>query len=72
MTTILIDRKMLLKKVPLSERTIFDMEQEGEFPRRIVLSPRKVAWDLAEVDEWIETRKSSGDKPMRPTSFRWP
>lgn len=62
----LINRKKLLAMIPLSERTIFNMEQRGEFPRRIALTSRNVAWDLAEVEQWIETRKSSGDHATRP------
>lgn len=62
----LINRKKLLAMIPLSERTIFNMEQRGEFPRRIALTSRNVAWDLAEVEEWIEARKASGTQPMRP------
>jgi prophage regulatory protein len=63
----LINRKKLLAKIPLSERTIFNMEQRGEFPRRIALTSRNVAWDLAEVEGWIEARKSSGTQAMRPS-----
>lgn len=64
--TILIGRKKLLAMIPLSERTIFNMEQRGEFPLRIQLTSRNVAWDLAEVEEWIEARKSFGTHAMRP------
>ncbi len=63
---ILINRKKLLAMIPLSERTIFNMEQRGEFPRRIALTSRNVAWDLTEVEEWIQVRKSSGTQAMRP------
>lgn len=62
----LINRKKLLAMIPLSERAIYNMEQRGDFPRRIVLTSRNVAWDLDEVGEWIEARKSSGAKPTRP------
>lgn len=62
----LINKKTLLKIIPLSPRTIFNMEQRGEFPRRIALTSRNVAWDLAEVEEWIEERKSSGLQARRP------
>ncbi|WP_374258113.1 helix-turn-helix transcriptional regulator [Aquabacterium sp.] len=62
----LINRKTLLAMIPLSERTIFNMEQRGEFPRRIALTSRNVAWDLAEVELWIEARRSSGAHAMRP------
>ena len=47
---ILINRKKLHSIIPLSERTIYNMEQRGEFPRRIVLTSRSVAWDLAEIE----------------------
>ena len=36
--------------IPLSDRSIFNMEKRGDFPRRIVLTSRNVAWDLAEVE----------------------
>jgi prophage regulatory protein len=62
----LINRKTLLSMVPLSDRTIYNLEQQGEFPRRIVLTTRSVAWDLAEVEEWIEQRRKSVIKAARP------
>ena len=39
----LINRKKLLAMIPLAERTIYNMEQRGEFPRRIALTSRNVA-----------------------------
>ena len=30
------------------------------------LTSRNVAWDLAEVEEWIESRKQSGEQAERP------
>ena len=62
----LINRKTLLAMIPLSDRAIFNMEKRGDFPRRIVLTSRNVAWDLAEVEKWIESRKESEDQPIRP------
>ncbi|MGU9854561.1 helix-turn-helix transcriptional regulator [Pseudomonas sp. LF245] len=62
----LINRKKLQAMIPLAERTIYNMEQRGEFPRRIALTSRNVAWDLAEIEEWIEVRKSSGTQARRP------
>ena len=56
---ILINRKKLHAMVPLAERTIYNMEQRGEFPRRIALTSRNVAWDLAETEAWIELRKQT-------------
>ena len=62
----LINRKTLLAMIPLSDRAIFNMEKRGEFPHRIALTSRNVAWDLAEVEEWIESRKQSGEQAERP------
>ncbi|BBV08825.1 helix-turn-helix transcriptional regulator [Providencia stuartii] len=39
----LINRKTLLKMIPLSDQTIYNLEQRGEFPRRIVLTSRSIA-----------------------------
>ncbi|MFT9364709.1 MAG: AlpA family phage regulatory protein [Gluconobacter sp.] len=63
---VLIDRKKLYAMIPLAERTIFNMERRGEFPRRIALTSRNVAWDLEEVMEWIETRRAQGAQAQRP------
>ena len=63
---IAINRKELLSKIPLSDRTIFDMEKRGEFPQRFCLSNRVVAWDLAEVDAWIEARKNARESEQMP------
>lgn len=62
----LISRKVLLEMIPLSSRTIYNLEKRGEFPRRIALTSRNVAWDLSEVEQWIEERKSSGIQAARP------
>ena len=53
-----IRRKQLREMVPLADSTIFEMEQRGEFPRRFALSSRCVVWDLAEVEAWINSRRS--------------
>lgn len=63
---VLINRKKLLAMIPLATRTIYNMEQRGDFPRRIALTSRNVVWDLAEIEEWIEARKSSGLQASRP------
>lgn len=57
--TRLINRKTLLSMIPLSERAIYDMEQRGDFPRRIALTSRNVAWELSEIEAWIQARKTA-------------
>lgn len=63
---VLISRRQLLSIVPLSDRTIYNLEKRGDFPKRIALTSRNVAWDLGEVEAWIESRKTSGGQPARP------
>jgi prophage regulatory protein len=36
--------------------SIYNMEASGEFPSRIMLGPRSVAWRAVEVHAWIESR----------------
>ncbi|QHG22468.1 AlpA family transcriptional regulator [Pseudomonas sp. DTU12.1] len=60
---VLISKKQLLAMIPLCERTIYNFEKQGKFPRRIALSSRKVVWDLAEVETWIDTCRHSGPAP---------
>jgi len=69
---VLIKRKQLLQKVPLCERTIFDMEQRGEFPKRFTISPRLVAWDLTEVDAWIASHKDARHQAAPPAKRKTP
>lgn len=54
--TILIRREKLHQMIPLSVRTVYDLEQRGEFPRRIALTSRCVVWKLQEVEDWIASR----------------
>ncbi|WP_425350377.1 helix-turn-helix transcriptional regulator [Mesorhizobium temperatum] len=64
-----VRRSQLREIVPLSDTTIYEMEQRGEFPRRFNLTPRCVVWDLAEVETWIEERRnasSAGKIETRP------
>ena len=68
---VLINRKRLMEIIPLSTRTIYNMEQRGEFPRRIALTSRNIAWDLSEVESWIEQRRTSGEQASRPGSGGW-
>ncbi len=54
----LVRREHLRKIVPLSDTTIYEMEQRCEFPRRFYLTSRCVVWDLGEVQAWIEARRA--------------
>ena len=65
-----IRRNQLREIVPLADSTIYEMEQRGEFPRRFALSPRCVVWDLAEVEEWLASRRASPVTRAKPPDVR--
>lgn len=62
---VLISRSQLRQKVPLSDRTILDMEKRQAFPKRFLIG-HKVVWDLAEVDAWIRTQRATGARARVP------
>ena len=62
----LINKKTLLSLIPLSEKAIYNMEKRGDFPKRIALTSRNVAWVLTDVENWIKERQESGEEATRP------
>lgn len=65
-----IRRHQLREMVPLADSTIYEMEQRGEFPRRFALSSRCVVWDLAEVEAWLASRRSTPIVRAQPPDVR--
>lgn len=57
-----IRKTQLRQMVPLADSTIWEMEQRGEFPKRFLLTPRCVVWDLDEVEAWLALRRA---RPIR-------
>lgn len=55
-----VRRPELRKLVPLSDTTIYELEQKGEFPQRFYLTPRCAVWPLGEVLNWIDERRELG------------
>ncbi|MEX3961665.1 helix-turn-helix transcriptional regulator [Paraburkholderia sp. EG286B] len=49
-------RPDVVRKTGLSATTLWRLERDGKFPARRQLSPHCVAWDEAEIDEWLEQR----------------
>ena len=56
--------------VPLADSTIWEMERRGEFPKRFLLTPRCVVWDLAEVEAWLERRRNQPIRRAPPPDVR--
>ncbi|WMY72731.1 AlpA family phage regulatory protein [Buttiauxella selenatireducens] len=49
----LVDMKMAMEITTLSRRTLLDMEERGEFPERVQVTPGRTAWLLSEIVSWI-------------------
>ena len=58
----LLGRKRIIRKpellniIGLSDPTIWRMEKNGDFPKRLRLGGNSCGWLEAEVNEWIEER----------------
>lgn len=59
-------RKELRELVPLSDTTIYELEQKGKFPKRFYLTSRCVVWSLAEVAAWIDERRQARNSASSP------
>jgi prophage regulatory protein len=62
-----LTRKALCEKLGLSPGTVYRLERHGDFPKRIVIGPRRVAWDCDQVEEWMRQRRDAGAK-LTPVS----
>ena len=60
----LILRPERRRLVPLGEATIWRMERRGEFPRRIAISAKRVAWRKSEIETWLEKRATASLPPF--------
>ena len=57
-----VRRTELKRLVPLSDTTIYELEQKGEFPKRFYLTPRCVVWPLNEILNWLDERKAASQR----------
>lgn len=44
--------------IKYSRQYLYVLEQRGQFPKHIRLSPRRVVWDEAEVVAWLAQRSA--------------
>jgi prophage regulatory protein len=59
--THLITKAELRRMVPYTPQHILRLEKQNKFPKRIQVGDNRVAWILAEVQMWIDTRVSQRD-----------
>ena len=52
----ILKQKEVVYLTGLSRVTIWRLEQRGDFPTKIVLSPNRVGWLENEVSDWIASR----------------
>jgi predicted DNA-binding transcriptional regulator AlpA len=48
--------KDVVRMTSIGKVTIWRLEQRGEFPEKIVLSPNRVGWIEDEISDWIASR----------------
>lgn len=60
MSRTLIRRSELRRRVPYSDVHIWRLERAGQFPHRVQLGPRSVAWYEDEIEEWCASRMRAG------------
>ena len=46
-------------RLGVSQSTIQRLEKAGDFPRRVRLGPRAVAWRASEIEDWIADRAAA-------------
>ena len=47
----------VIAMVGMSRTTLWRMERDGTFPKRLQLSTRNVGWNRSSVVRWIQERK---------------
>lgn len=52
-----INKAELLKIIPLSHTTIWELEKAGDFPARFYLTGRTPVWDYDAVITWLNNRQ---------------
>lgn len=52
----------VIKLVALGRSTIYSMIQRNAFPRPVKLSRRAVGWHQRDIDAWLESRATTGER----------
>jgi prophage regulatory protein len=52
----LITRKNLKNYIPYSVSHIYRLEKAGQFPSRVLIGPKRVAYIESEIVKWVDDR----------------
>lgn len=44
----------IVEATGLCSTTIWKLEKQGQFPKRVKLSPNRVGWRETDLDEWVQ------------------
>lgn len=59
-------RRQVCAKVGLGATRLWELERAGDFPARIVLTPRCVVWDEGQIEAWMAKRAAAPIAPIVP------
>lgn len=60
MATYLISPKEACKRTSLTRPTLDRLIEEGTFPKPIRISERRIAFDEAAIEEWMQSKIQAG------------
>lgn len=46
----------------LSKKVVYRLMHDGQFPRQVPLSPRRVAWNRSDVERWQRSKLEAVEK----------
>lgn len=55
----IVTRKELRQIVPYTPQHILRLEKKNQFPKRIVMGPRRVGWRLSDIEAWLNERAAA-------------
>lgn len=53
----LLRLRQVINLIGISRSSIYQLERDGRFPKRVAIGPRSVAWRESEILEWIASRQ---------------
>ena len=65
MTDRLLRLPQVLAATGLSKASIYRLEQEGRFPKRVAISPGRVGWRESQLTDWMDALTTPGMSQSR-------